>query len=96
MEAWGWGGGDMPRMGVRPVGLGSGQDLVLCDVASRLPSLNGVFSPGGPSQLCCAGGKPPESECHMAFITQSGHSIPVGPALGKEKQDFISGMKISC
>lgn len=87
MEAWGWGGGDMPRMGVRPVGLGSGQDLVLCDVASRLPSLNGVFSPGGPSQLCCAGGKPPESECHMAFITQSGHST-CWPSLGEGEAGF--------
>ena len=67
--------------------LGSAQDLVLCDVASRLPFLNGVFSPGGPSQLRCAGEKPPESGCHVALITHSGHST-CWPSLGEGEAGF--------
>lgn len=84
-------GGDMPRMGVRPVGLGSGQDLVLCDVASRLPSLNGVFSPGGPSQLCCAWGRPPESGCHMALFTHSGHQYLLAQPWGRRSRISSQG-----
>lgn len=65
-------GGPGPGWGSGQVGLSSAQGLLLCDVASHLPSLNSLFPPEGPSQLCCAGEKPSELGWHMALVAHSG------------------------
>lgn len=56
-----------------------------------LASLNGLFPPEGPSQLCAGGEKPSELGWHVALITHSGHGTYWGSRGEGEAGELLSG-----